>query len=198
MRHVTGVSWALERLDYPLGEVVVRQDRGRRGDDHGAADVRILERNLEGLAEPVDVGVADRVDRVVTLASSGIASRECVDRLVAEGGHLERRVADGVGRQDTGTASVSHDRNAVGLGLWKPRKRPRVVEQFLDRAGTDDPGLLETGLVRRSLPAIAPVCEEAACAPALVRPDLTSTIGVSELTSRAASMKPRPSPMSSK
>ena len=91
-----------------------------------------------------------------------------------------------VGREDSRPARVREDGDAPPPGTRLMSEQRRDVEQLLERLVAHHAGLAKQRVdddVRS--PASAPVCEDAARAPAAMRPALTAMIGLRRATRRA-------------
>ena len=128
-------------------ELVVVDERGRTRDHDRAGDGRVVEDQLDRRPEPLEVGVADDVDRVLGVRRRRQHLVERRPGVLGERRQPQPGGPDGVGRHHAGAARVRDDGHLVGGERGLAREDLREVEEFLDVVGADGPGLVEAGLV---------------------------------------------------
>ena len=120
--------------------------------------------------------------------------RNCIEflkRFRAERCGLESPFAEGIHSHDPGTAGVGDDGQLASGGPLHLAQGLRTTEELTDSVHPDNSRTAKRCIVGFILPASAPVCEAAALAAASLRPDLTTMMGLTRETERAALMNLR-------
>ena len=82
-------------------------------------------------------------------------------------------------------SSVRHDRQPIPFWQWHVGEDLQKIEHLVDRVDPDRIGLAEGGVIDLVASDNAPVWDDAALEPELVRPDLSTMMGLFLLASRS-------------